>query len=890
MKSYLELANRNLINNRKNTLVCIIGIILGTVIMTTTSIIYRAESNTSEEALKKAVGYYDVKFENLSKEQIKNLKNDKRVSNSAVYKKIGISEVKNNFENQYYDVLALGNDAYNNIFTFDIIAGRKPENSSEILIDNFVLETIGKGRRIGDNIDFDVLSGQVSRDDLIFKSKHKGSYDIKSIIEKKEKKSYKIVGIFQSPEEYKNKANTMFTRLTDEEIKSMDKLDVLGTLKFTDMYLEDGISKDLGIKYIPKVVVPDYLQEGAIQSQVKWPDYSSVKNAGGGLGAVGGVIIIFVVCLFVFGVIYNAFNISIVERLKQFGILRAVGATRKQLGKLIFYEAFIIYIIGITVGLVLGVVNTRVLVFGLCKLFELDFSSIKFSISLSYFVIIPLSILFIVMLAANKALFKDTKLSPIQSMNESTLIDDSKIDKVNDIKKINKIFNIEGELSYKNLSRNKKRNKTCLKSIALSMIIIMFFFSQIFLYKIEESSIMPSNNWDIKYSRINRSFSNEDMSNLKKVSGVEDVYVDKTISIGIPIEENKLNKRILESYSSHTTDMGQPERGYKNYYGVKSIFRAVDENTLKVYESNLKEGELNYSKLMNDGIIIVNSGTTEVVANMGQAGINHYFYDVEKILDVKVGDKIKIPIGQSFTIGEDMKKYFNSGHVDTSKFKEFTVIGIVAKDALRNAINTRKPENLTEDITFITSNDVFYKLGINVVGDLDIKTNINGDRTEALKGIKEYASSNYDSNIDLYSKMIDYKNSVNRALCWDVNFEINILVIVILNIVNTFNASIIARKKELASLRAIGMTRKQINKMLLLEGAFLGVLASFLGLILGTLPSYLSQMFMYQKDYGKLTLISLITIIVLIIICILSTIGSLRKLRNLSIVDNIRSE
>ncbi|SHJ42882.1 MacB-like core domain-containing protein [Clostridium cavendishii DSM 21758] len=897
MKGYLGLANRNLIRHKKNTLVCIIGIMIGAIIMTTTSIIYNAERNTFSDTLKSAIGLYDIKFVDLNKDQVEKLKHDGRLSNTALYKQIGVSEMHTESGGKKcYNVLALSDDAYKNVFKLDIILGRIPENGNEILVDSSVITTIKGNIRIGDNIDIDVMSGQVDVDDLNFVNEYKTNpipYKMQSIIEKREKKTYKVVGIFQSSEEYKYQATNMFTKLNDEDIKSMSKLDLFASVKITG--IEGSVANDLGIRYGAKTMFTP-LPQGYIKSQVKFINTDGAK-IDGSIGILGGILVMSIVLIFVFGIIYNAFNISIAERLKQFGMLRAIGAKRSQIGVIIFYEAIVEYIIGIILGVTLGLINTKVLLAIFEKVFKLDFSYIKVGLDFYKIIFILLTMLIIVMLAAYRALFKDIKLSPIQSMNEGILLDTAQITSIENNKKINrinKIFNIEGELSYKNLSRNRIRNKTCLKSIAISMILIMFFFGQMSFYKIQENNIMPSNNWDIKYSKFNKPILDKDISNLKSISGVENVYTDRIISIGLPMEKNKINNEILAGIKSFSETLGFPKSEYKNYCILKTLFRSVDENTLNAYKDNLKVGELNYSKLKEDGIILVSSGTSKVAINRGATGIEYMFNDVEKVVDVKVGDKVRIPLREKFTSGDDMSRYFNSGEVYTSKFKEFTVVGIVNKDSLLDAINDKDVENLTrEQLTFITANEAFLKNNVNGSNEIDIKTNASGDREKTVNSIREYAASNYDRYTDFYAKKVKFKEDTNKSLCWDINFEINILIIVIINIINTFNANILVRRKELGALRAIGTTQKQLDKMLLLETVFLALTASGFGLVLGALPAYLSQMSMKNLNKNTHVIFAIIiplTIIAAIIICILSTIHPIRKLKNFSIVDNIRNE
>ncbi|SHJ30535.1 MacB-like core domain-containing protein [Clostridium cavendishii DSM 21758] len=895
MKGYIGLANRNLIRNKKNSLVCIIGIMLGTVIMLTTNIIYNSEMIIASEKLKKTTGLYDVIFQNINKEQLNKLKGHQMVDTAAVFKEIGVSEIKTKGIDQYYNLLGLDDKSYNKIFDFDIIAGRKPENMNEIMIDNSAACNIDGRVRVGDNIEIKVFLGQSLnnkniRDQLIKENSTIEFMRENSVglpgIEKEDTRTYKVVGIFQSSEEYKDMANNIFTKLTDEDINEMIKMNVFVLLEFSGVYEENLRVNDFYINYLENDI--KNISQGYSNNNF----FYSTKNYNKSIKNLEPIIVIVIIAIFEFGVIYNAFNISIGERYKQFGILRAMGATKIQLGKLVFYEAFILYILGLILGFILGIVNTKVVLAIFAKIFGLDFSYINVSLYASNFIIIAIIIFFIVMITVYKALFKDINLSPIQNISGLSLLNSVKVNEIKISKKISKIFNVEGELSYKNLSRNKKRNRICLRAIVVSMILVMFFFCQLSFYKVETASIVPSSNWDVKYSSVNRQFLDEDISYLKNINGVDGLYIDKKFSLNIPIEKNKLDSYLISSFKSYSEMSKSNEKYYNGYYGVKTLFRAADENTLDLYKDNLIEGELNYNKLKDDGIIIVNSGTTAFPRIINKQ-IQFEIYDIKKILDVKVGDKILIPLEKKANKEINIKNYFKNEKLDKTKFKEFTIIGIVNEDALKNKVNNRIIENLTEDVTFITSKESFKKINNDSNDELVIKTNKDKNRSETIKAIRDYSTIKYDNYTDFYSKMIDYKNTSNRTLCFDINFEINILIIVILNIINTFNANILLRKKELGALRAIGTTKKQLNKMLLLENVFLVILSVCFGLIFGAFPAYLSQLSMNNKDknmYIILITITFLTSIFLIIICILTTIYQLKKLKDLSIVDNIRNE
>jgi len=112
-----------------------------------------------------------------------------------------------------------------------------------------------------------------------------------------------------------------------------------------------------------------------------------------------------------------------------------------------------------------------------------------------------------------------------------------------------------------------------------------------------------------------------------------------------------------------------------------------------------------------------------------------------------------------------------------------------------------------------------------------------------------------------------------------------------INIINSVGINILIRKKEFAALQALGMTRGQMTRMILLEGLIHGVVSAFFSLILG---SYLIRIIM--KGEGR-EITSNIPIEILIIsiggsilISLFASFIPLRRLKNMNIVEGLKSE
>lgn len=120
-----------------------------------------------------------------------------------------------------------------------------------------------------------------------------------------------------------------------------------------------------------------------------------------------------------------------------------------------------------------------------------------------------------------------------------------------------------------------------------------------------------------------------------------------------------------------------------------------------------------------------------------------------------------------------------------------------------------------------------------------------------------------------------------------------IAAIAFLNILNTVSTNLILRTKEFAVLKAIGMTQKEIRKMVLLEGMFYGIFAAIYGSVLGTALSYGVSYLMrnaVQIEWFVPWSSILIASAGAILATLLASYWPLRRLERIQITDGLRGE
>ena len=348
MKILNKLTIKHLKMNKKRTVVTIIGVLLSTALMVGIGLLFSTVRDFAIRDIIKYNGSHHVQIYDLSYEKVKQINNNVNIKEIAFEKGIGFAYFKESKElyKPYFYV-----NSVNEVFleTLKLKEGRLPKNSNEVVIPEHILSSYNY--QIGDTLDLELgyryhAGAPVDNNDEYY---HMG-YDSEEetlIIETSQK--YTIVGIIERSyhESYSAPGYEIYTKL--ENIKDDDLVNVFITYrKISKVYDKtETLVKSLNID----LTNVDY--NDALISMYGENKYSNVNNA-------MVKIITIVLSLIAVGcimVIYNSFAISVIERKKQFGLFSSIGATKYQLRKMVFYEAFIVGIIGIPLVIIWFLLN-----------------------------------------------------------------------------------------------------------------------------------------------------------------------------------------------------------------------------------------------------------------------------------------------------------------------------------------------------------------------------------------------------------------------------------------------------------------------------------------------------------------------------------------------------
>ena len=872
MKLLKNLIIKNLKLNKKRTIVSIIGIVLSVALITAVSSMYMSGVNSLTKYVKSTRGDFHAILKDVPEKDLPTLQNNRKLEDVSISKNIGYAKVdsKNKFK-PYVFIKSVNKNSYSSLGV-KLLEGNLPKNSKEIVIPKH-LKTNGKVEyKTGDIISLDVGTRYDAEGDILNQDNPYAIGENGKLIEEIKdnvKKEYKVVGIVDRPvnsiEPFSSAGYTMFTTIDSLEYKG--NYDVYLTVKkdnLKDVYkiLDNIVGVDSDLLY--KVCNPELatakdseeLNKQLIEAKYKLEidcrlielEINPIKASGiSGLSNIVVVVIVIIIFTSVF-VIRNSFDISITEKIRQYGMLRSIGATKKQIKKTVFKEASILGWIAIPLGVLLGLLATYILIILSNYLIGSQFIEgllLEFHFSLPAIIVSIILGIITIYLSAISSARKAAKVSPIDSIRNSEEFKKEE-KKVKTPKIISKLFGIGGVISFKNLKRSKKKYRTTTISIIVSVTIFIALSSFTILMFGASKDVFEGSDYNISISF--EDISKDSYKKLKEISKFDNIEEFSIVRKSyVKISSKYLSKKFIE-FSQQDLDKNEDY-----YLAVASVGDEEFKSYLKLINQN-PEG------FKHKGILIdyfeyngMNEKGKQVVDNFRVFNINK-----DDLIKVKEDDKGGKAV--EISVGVISKKY---------------PFGL--------------DKGSTSDI-LILSDEHFDEIAKPKYMDLYIYSKNN---EKLVKDIEEYLK---DENFHLFDRSKHVKEMKNISLLVSIflyGFITVITLIGITNIFNTITTNMELRKREFATLKAIGMTTKEFNKMIRLESLFMGVKSLIIGVPLGVGLSLLIQYFAYKgRDipYNIPSLAIGISIIAVFLLIIAIMKYSINKINKQNVIETIRNE
>ncbi|MGN9165127.1 ABC transporter permease [Tissierellaceae bacterium HCP3S3_D8] len=853
MKNYRELTYRYLKGQRNRTLLTIFGIILSVALISAIgTIIVSARGALIKESIREN-GSYHAEFHDIDRRTVDKLANHVGIEEIGITRFEGVSPIVETTEKErkhygwdmpyrYIYIYGYDNESLE-MLPFNLKDGRFPETSNEIVIESWMTDYFKEEVKLGDKIN--LVIGNRDEEDETF--------------EKTGEREYTVVGFIEPKYFWRGSFITQGITVLDSKTYEDNNYNA---------YIKISNIKDANEKIAS---IGDNLGIG--EDSIEY-NYRLLRLYAESLSKTFNksliALLIFVVTLIVIStiaVIYNAFNISVLERISQFGLLRSVGATPNQIRAIVLKEAGILSLIGIPIGLFSGVLAMKIVIY-IIGLLDTNFSLVndmEITISGTVFLISTVVGVMTVFLSAIGPARQAGRVSPLEAIRNTGEIKKESFKKVGNSPLVRKILGVEGEIAYKNLRRNKKRFLITVFSMVISISLFITFstFSD-FTFKMGAMDSAGMGDFNIYGDMQDRS--DEIYGELIDIKDVKRVYKVIKDNGEILLEDRQINKKMMEIAPYLFADKKDDLIRLHN-----AELRIIGDENLEVLKGLLKEGTIDIEELnKNNGVLVINN--TNVYDNKTERSILMEGYNF------KVGDKI--PFGS----------YRDNRDDEGTKYQDLNVVGVLDKGVLD------KLYNYDGDVVIITTEEVYKDIFPEYDSYVNMYIEMKDDGDS--ENIKTYLEEISTLSPGVY--YMDYAEEArnNRALgivmsIFLYGFVAIITLISAINIINTISTNIILRTREIAMIKAVGMTQSGIKRMVAFESLFYGLYSSLFGGTIGLGLTYIlfriimgMRGFEYQIPWEN----AIIACVGATFVALLSGSYPLKRINDKVIVESMKAE
>lgn len=740
-------------------------------------------------------GDYQVWFERLNIDKVKQLETDNEVKKASKVKYF--CEIVNKENGVKLDLNSYDENFINSL-NYKMV-GREPREDGEIVIEKEAAEQMGISNPLNNNIDMLLMNNYVDDNGI-------NKIDSKN-------KTFKIVGLIEKPDRYYSSLSSSISGIKTQAfvykeaklpIKTKDTYKgtiFLKSEKNTSKFLSE-MGKKLNLKF------DDFYENSEVSTANHLKDVSknNVEN-------IKKIILLVIVSSLV---IYNIFNIILKDMVMQIGLMRAIGMSKKKI-KTMFAQLSLIYIvlgtiIGILFGMIVSYIGVR-LVYNHSSRLTIQGLSIAYS-----FIVSVLSVAISSFIVVRKSI----KMSIVDSIKDSEKYK-KKSKKKNTTRRQK---NIIRSIAIRNIWRNKTR--TIITMLAITMVGAMFIFSFAVKDTLKTNIELGITGgiWGMSYGSVDKTVSGSSdgseslfykidkniINKIKNIDGVKSVEANFFNPYGNVILSRDQISKSYKDELNRKNELYQEE--HNNEYPL--LIRGYSDEILRVRESFIEEGKnlINVKEGKYKKVILVNN-TYSGVTNSFEA----------KVIDgAKVGDIINIKI----PVYKDGTKQYETLKVEVSAIMNGNYAA--AQDG-NVGVEGAQVIFREDDYRELTNQKDYNKIYVMAEkGEVDLVEK----RLEKLT--KNYAFSSIGGKGEDMKLFGAQQSSEDRLT---VIYQCLILLILSVNSIFIMRSNIIARKKEISTLRAIGMSLKDIKKTLIIESQFYGIVASTIGAIIATVYHYI---------------------------------------------------
>ena len=627
---------------------------------------------------------------------------------------------------------------------------------------------------------------------------------------------------------------------------------------YSDQNIEETMERvlaDTGLSELEYSVNLAYSPEmGAVAVQENLPMY-----LGMGLVFIAGYLII-----------YNIFQISVTADVQFYGKLKTLGTTTRQLKKLIYNQANRLCIVGIPVGLILGWLLGTVLVPVLMGSME---GTAVVSASPMIFIGSALFAWATVLISCLRPARLAGKISPIEALRMSDADSGSK-------KKVKRHRGSASlsSMAWDNLWRNKKRTVTVICSLTLGLVLLSGFYAKNAAFDIEKYLA------DLTIA----DFTLSDSSSEDYLNGYDPHGTTLTGELVSAAESQQGLEAVGHQYSAQI-DWQMDEATLQNVAAFYTEERLAD------WESYDPAGAQALRDALSSGRA---SATLYGLDGIPLDTITQQQYLMEGSFDAAAfasGDYI-LAVGPSVEPGESYPVLPTSpvGSVVELNGRSYTVMAIVYPLNPVTQLAPQQGENGKFALSFILPTAVFREQWPDhTLRQLFLNT--DDSHIESMQAfLDEYmASTNPGLPVTSRQTMAEqYQAQTRFSAVMGNAVSVVIALVGVLNFINSMVTAIVSRRREFAVMQSVGMTKKQLCRMLVNEGLYYAGLTLLFSYLISAFAVGVVVRAMVEGGFTtfRFTLLPLVACTpVLVFFAVLIPYLCFRNLEKHSIVERLRA-
>ena len=833
MNVFHKVTRESLRKNRLRTIVTIVGVLLSAAMVCAVTTIVVSFQGFYRDSEVYETGDWYGRVERADQEVRQALEADSRVAHVASAEILGYAASESQNEDKPY-IYLLGADAT----FFDVMpvraVGRLPEQEGEILVPVHYL-SVGNGGaslQIGDTVE--LALGERMVDGYPLNQSNPLCDD--EALQVRETRTYRVVGFYERPD-FEDYSAPGYTFLTVPESG--------GPQNYT-LYYKTADAGDMNA-----VIAAHDLPEDQNWSLLAAEGVFRYDNFGRVFFGLA-TILIFLIVLGSVSLIYSAFSISVSERTRQFGLLRSVGATRSQLRRSVLYEAAVISVIGIPLGILCGLGGMAVTLHFIGGLFQGVLAAevpMRFRVSWASVggsaIIALVTVLISVWIPASRA----TRVTALEAIRQNQDIrirgKDVRVSRLT-----GRLFGLEGILAKKYFRRNRRRYRATIVSLVLSLVLFISASSFCMYLTGTVDETLSVSNYDVLCFLDGEADPQAVFSALSEAKGVQQGAYWKEDRGYLLLEQDQLNETYLRygEVAAKTFWQAYADPAYTGAVAIPVERYYVDETSYRQFltAQGLDAGQ--YLDASHPLPLVYNEGN-DVLYLQGAEG--HYERQVYTYQILKRGTRtaaLRQPqavegydYGYTGNVSDSQPDaaptpaqdfFFNEEGEELSRPTQTVAIELGAMvQELPLGVSTREGGGCILIYPYACAPDDDREISVCFTSSSHAET------AESLKEILLERGSYTGSGqvYDVREQESSSRNMVTIVNVFSYGFIVLISLIAVANVFNTISTNVALRRREFAMLRSVGMTRGGMNRMMNYECLLYGFRALAFGLPLSAL-------------------------------------------------------